>query len=424
MGAFLKKDLLLFWRDRRELLLLLLMPFLLICILGLSWQSLMGSSIESLDMKVAVVQEDDESQGLEQFLQQLEETPLPADAPDFLIDSSMKYKPILLLNQMLQQEEVQELVETVEMDAAAAEKALAAEEVVAILHIPSGFTYQFLSRIMLDEGKEAELTVKVTDYAPMRAEIFAEMIDSFVRTYNFESALGRAAGTESLPETMTNVELSGSRETVSKEQPVTSFQYYTVAMTAMFVLYVASAVANKAFIEKEQRAFDRILLAGSSPIRFLGAKMLSGTWVSWTQIMLLFTLSQLIFRSFPDRSYLFWFGLAFIAVFLSLLIGALGAALTSINFMLDSQKFSQFFGMALVSMLAFIGGSLAPAMMLPEWLNEIGTWTPNGLFLSSFLQWLQGETIWELTVPLVKMLTGAVVLMGMAMLMFPRRGRA
>lgn len=57
IGPFIKKDLLHFIRDRKELAILLLMPFVLISILGFSLKNVMGGDGGDLSVTMVIVDE-------------------------------------------------------------------------------------------------------------------------------------------------------------------------------------------------------------------------------------------------------------------------------------------------------------------------------------------------------------------------------
>ncbi|WP_010268639.1 ABC transporter permease [Paenibacillus senegalensis] len=438
MGAFLKKDLLLIWRDRNELLLLLLMPFILIAILGFSLSSMMENENEHLHMKVAIVNDDSLDQGWEQFQRDLAtESGMPAVNEQAVNERKEQFAethPLAVLDQMLQQEEVLELVESMEMNREAAYEALYNEEIEAVLHIPADFTYHYLSRNWSGAGEVPLLQIQIREEPTLRARIFTELIATFIARYNLEAAIYAAESADlrdqpqpsAAERVNTGSELPpiGGKESLERLDPVSSFQYYTIAISAMFVLFVASSIAGKAYLEKRQHIFERIIISGAQTGKYLAGKMASGVMITWTQIMVLFVFSQLVFGVFSGKDAVFWAGIAFFALVFSLVIAALGSLLTSVNFLLDSQSFSQFFGMALVSLLAFIGGSFAPKSMLPDWINKLSLWTPNGLYMSVFFQWMQGADISQLAGILINMIVLSAVLLALAVLIFPKRRRA
>lgn len=78
--------------------------------------------------------------------------------------------------------------------------------------------------------------------------------------------------------------------------------------------------------------FNRILVTGSHPARYLFGKAGSIFCVTFVQFALLIVASQFIFDLFPNRSIKFWFGMVFILVLYSLCVAALTMLFTSLTF--------------------------------------------------------------------------------------------
>ncbi|GAA0365502.1 hypothetical protein [Bacillus horti] len=62
---FFKKDILLFWRDKKNILFLIAAPFIMILILGFSMRGMMETSTAIEQIRAAVVIEDQEVEGRE-----------------------------------------------------------------------------------------------------------------------------------------------------------------------------------------------------------------------------------------------------------------------------------------------------------------------------------------------------------------------
>ncbi len=64
MDSFFIKDVLVFWRDRKEVLLALLLPIVLIVVLNFAFSSIFGIDDNSTNLEVALIQEDDTAAGM------------------------------------------------------------------------------------------------------------------------------------------------------------------------------------------------------------------------------------------------------------------------------------------------------------------------------------------------------------------------
>jgi ABC-2 type transport system permease protein len=422
MAPFLKKDVLLILRDRKELAILVLMPFVLIAILGFALGDMINAQAPTLDMTVALVDEEDEAGGFARFEAEVRSAALPEEAKATLLSAAEQVRPQRLLRNMLESPELSELLTLTEMERGDARLALERDEANALLRIPPDFTYNTLRSMLLEQGDGAVLELEASEASPLRAAVIRDIVEGFARSVNFRTALGQAASAApSDSPGADGARAEGGVEPVSRYAPVNSLQYYTIGMAVMFVLYIASSTAGRAFLEKKQYTFDRMLLAGAHPMRFLGGKIASGAMLAFLQLAVLFGLSSLIFRSFAGQPLRFWAGLALISAGIAVCVGGLAALLTAMNYRLRTGTATDLFSGMMVSLLAFLGGSFFPTAQMSDWLNMLGGWTPNGAALSSYLQMLQGAEAGRWMDDVYRLLAMAVVFTAAAVWMFPKR---
>ncbi|WP_372867667.1 ABC transporter permease [Planomicrobium okeanokoites] len=423
MYAFLKKDMLILIRDRTELAVLLAMPFILIAILGFALSGLLSGNSEVLSMDVAIVQEDDEQQGLDRFAEELGSAGIPAEVQAGIMAAAEESSPSSILQGILTDDSLSGLVTAREMDTASATRALEEEEVVAILTIPEKFTFNALQKMMLDAGDGAELQLMISDHAATQSEVFHDILDEFVWSLNFESAIARAAnGEDGVPEAEKTQ--FGGVESVSAVQPISSFQYYTIGMAVMFALFVGATISGMAYVEKQQFVFNRILLSDHHPLVYLGSKAISAAIITFLQFCILFFLSSLIFGAFDLTEGAFWPGMLLIAFSLSICVGAVAAFLTALTMRFDNDTITTVFSGGVVTIFAFLGGSFTPTEGLPVFIQKLGSWTPNGAALNAFLLWVQNLELGLLWEPLGRLLLITVLLLALGLLLFPRKGEA
>jgi ABC-2 type transport system permease protein len=427
VGPFIKKDIVVLSRQKSELMILLLMPFILIAILGFALGGIMDGDTETLHMQVAIVVEDDEQHGVERFSADMEDLSFPDEVIHELQSMAMNIRPYTLLQDVFSNEDLRDLIETAEMDEQAAREALAEEDIVAILTVPEHFTYHALQKMLLDEGEGSELHITVNNYDSPQSIVFHNIVDSFVRSLNFESALIHALGEET--ETFFAAGSSqqevgdelGGLETIASREPISSFQYYTLGMVVMFVLFVAGIISEKAYVEKKQHVYNRILLSDRHPFVYLGGKVVSTVVITCCQLLILFSLSALVFRTFALETAAYWLGMAAISIMLAVCVGAISALLTALTVRFENEAFSGIFSSGIVSMLALAGGSFFPVSAMPEMVQSIGGWTPNGAALSAYMQWMQGLGAEALLTPLGRMAVFSVLVLIVSVLIFPQR---
>lgn len=423
MYAFLKKDVLVLIRDRTELAILLGMPFILIAILGFALSGLLSGNSEVLSMEVAVVLEDDEQQGLVRFEEELERSGVPTKAHGGIMAAAEESSPSSLLQEVLNDESLSELITAREMDAAAAKVALEEEEVVAVLTIPANFTFSALQKMIMNEGGGSRLQLMISDHAATQSEVFHDILQEFVWSLNFESAIAAAANSQEMIPEAAQAQLGGV-ENVSAVEPISSFQYYTIGMAAMFALFVAATISGMAYMEKKQFVFQRILLSNHHPLIYLSGKAISAVLVTFLQFCILFFLSSLIFGAFDLTDLSFWPGMLLITVSLAICVGALTALLTALTMRFGNETITTVFSGGVVTIFAFLGGSFTPTEGLPVIIQQLGGWTPNGAALNAFLLWVQNLEFTMLWEPLGRLLLMTLLLLILSVVILPRKGEA
>lgn len=421
MFSLIKKDTLILTRSRSDLTELLLMPFILIAILGLALGNLTLSEFTINAFPVALVQGQSIDRELEDWEEVLENRGVPDDTIPLLTSQAEAMAPGIQLSTLLNDDEVAEWIQVVEY--ASNEDALEAldeGEVAGVITIPDGFNASVWNAVMFDEDETGVISLEVQNFDNVTTDIIRSVLSTYANQFNLEAsiALATEGGAEASGLSDDNY---GEITTLTAADPISSFQYYTIGMGVMFALHTAPALASRAFKEKKQHVFGRLMISRMSPLTFLGSKMISGTIITFLQLGILFGLSTLIFgtlRGYPLR---FWIDLGMLSLAFSLVVGAITSLLTSITLYSNSDASSGFFGGILVTLFAFVGGSFTPVEQFSEALRSIGNWTPNGAMMTAYLQLMQGFNMSEIS-PLVTRVAGmTAVLLVISVGLFPKR---
>ncbi|WP_188207505.1 ABC transporter permease [Alkalibacillus aidingensis] len=422
MVNFLKKDVLILIRDRTELLVLLLMPFVLTAILGFALGGVMSEEGFS-ELKVAIVQEDDTEAGVQQFIDDVNSAAFPDEAKVGMTEAAESFQPFSIIEEALFSDDLEGVVKVSYLAEDEALEAVQDEEILAIIKVPEDFTYQALQKMILDEGEGSELIIQSSDHSALAVDIVDDIISTLVDQINLETAIAQVGGEEAI--TSTEEELSihdlGGVESVTDQEPLSMLQYYTFGMAVMFALYVASTMGSKAYIENYQHVFDRILLSGRSRNLYLSGKWVSTIVLVVMQIFILLVASSLVFQAFQLNNWAYWGGIGLISLVYALTIGSLGTLLVAMAMRTKSNAIPNVFAFGIVSVFAFLGGSFAPMFQLPDVINQMGLWVPNGVAMNAYLQWTQGLGLSAIGPLLVRLLVMAIVIFSMSLFIFPKR---
>ena len=172
---------------------------------------------------------------------------------------------------------------------------------------------------------------------------------------------------------------------VSESEPGFNFGgLFFQSMFFMSLLFMAGGLSDDVWSELDQGTLRRVVSSPQTLMSFLGGKLLAGGF--------LFGLVSLL--AIPAGCWLFGFGLSHVplaipwAVFSGIFMMTIYTLLMVYS---PSQRAANIVRNAVTFPLMFIGGSFFPFEVMPDWLANIGRWTPNGWALQQFKAILGGE---------------------------------
>lgn len=410
--ALIQKQLKLIWRSPQELLVLLLMPLALISIIGFAIGPLIDGNSESLQVKIAVAQHEDEQLALDAFLQ----------STSFQIDEQMqqslkKMLPIsMLVNQLLENEEMKQFIQVEHIEPNEIEKSRSDGNYGAIIEIPRGFTKQFFMSIFAEEEQPA-LQVYLNNNKEISSTVVKGILDAYQNQYTLMTELS-SKGFINEDFTLPKANFSSSIQTINQQKPISTSAYYSFGMCVMFILYWAGTIAGQAFLEKYMHIFDRIILANIQPAKYLLSIIISTVILAMLQMPILFAYAHLMF----DISFDPWPLYLFVTFMLALVVGSIAALLSSLNYRLNSPEASNLFGSAFVAILSLLGGSFFNLSSFAPTIAKLGNWTPNGAAFQGYIAIQQGGSV-EQIMPYIGILSILFIICFIsAFLLFPRKG--
>ncbi|MBN6886418.1 ABC-type multidrug transport system permease subunit [Cytobacillus horneckiae] len=421
MRSFIKKDLLIFWRDRKEIATVLILPIILVLVLNFAFAGLFSNDGQSsLDLQLAVVNQDDEAEAMVQLNEKLvNEASIGDQEAKALVKQANDVHPVQLLFEFLESEDLKDWVTVHKLEESEAVDKVKDGDLDAILIIPDGFTADSLYAAFIGGSPATSLEYKLEKETNNSSTLYS-IIHGFIDHLNYQFAIQEIAGTSEvevkLPE--------GGFEEIGAGETFTMTQYFTVTMGALFALFLVATAATKTGVEIREQVFNRILLTNSHPMQFLIGKMVSTICLVLLQIIFVIIVSHFILDVFPNRSMTFWIGLIAMVLLLSLALSGLAAVFTAISLRVTDIDAANGIFMLVILLFGIIGGNFVPIYMLPDWLQQIGEWTPNGLFLVMLTEWIQFEELSSIAKPSI-LLTGFFLLFTLiGFVLFPQRGKA
>lgn len=420
MFNLIKKDFLTLSKSKSDLIELLLMPLFLTAILGFALGDMIMSNVSIDAFDVGIVNNQNFAGDLNRLEEDFLEDGLPEETTDEIISNAEDVDPSNMLIDLLEGEDFEDLMIIHEFDEArTAQAAMDEGELSGLITIPEGFSYDIWQSLYFDEEPNTALEVTGQGEGLVSSTILQSVVHSFADQYNLETSIALATDGQAELEEEDDRDYGGVTQ-LSVEEPVNAFQYYTVGMAMMFALSTAPALASRAFKEKEQHVFGRIMLSGTNPMTYLSSKMISGTFITFVQLTILFIISTLVFGIFDGKDTAFWMNMIYTTGLFSLAVGGITSLLTAISLYANDNTTVGFFS-SFVSVLAFLGGSFTPVDQFSETLQQLGNWLPNGAAMTSYLQIFQGFSFQDVFPLMIRVVGAAMICLVVAMMIFPKR---
>ncbi|MCK1997155.1 ABC transporter permease [Psychrobacillus psychrodurans] len=407
-------------RNKQPLIILLVMPLVLITILSNALGSMMDGGEEvAIQANLLIVDDSSwvqEEEAIKLFLEQEGITGPPMDA---LLSQFKNSDPVeLLKNTILTSDEMKKYIatdykQTVDLKVTRQDK-----NIDGILSIPSNFRLNYIKSVYFNNADFAELSLYLNQDNDIRASIIESVLADWKSGYTQSAALlDVGLSPEKVMSSVNSVEKI-EQVLESNERKIPASIYYTVGMLVMFALYIPAFLAGFALQEVQWKVYDRILLAGVSPILYTLSIFFTGTLVAFIQqaIMLLFGMFVL------GIEWISLEGLTVIVISYSVFVGALSALMTTLQFRTKTEGIANVFNGIFITVFSFLGGSFFNIRDISEILGKIGDLTPNGATMSAILSIQKGQdlsVIWPFMFAIYLLVVVCVLL---SIVFFPRRG--
>ncbi len=197
---------------------------------------------------------------------------------------------------------------------------------------------------------------------------------------------------------------------------VSSGQYYSVAMMAMFLLFGASYGAKFMLLEKRNFTLQRQQMSGLSPAGIVIGKLAIIFIIALMQIMLMIATSTLLFK-------VYW-GDPVVVLMLTLLVSfgvtGLGSILAAISLKIDSLKAINVMESGIFQFVALFGGSYFPIYLMPDWFQKMSKIILNGATLDAYHKNMMGAPLADMFPSMLSIVLNGVVFMTIGLFMISK----
>jgi ABC-2 type transport system permease protein len=406
------KDLRVAFRDRAALVLMLAAPFLLALGLGLVTGQFASSSSGGLTgIPIVLVNQDD--------------GPVGQGLVDTLTGPDLAYL----------------LVVTQESSPAAAREIVEADEAAAAVLIPSGLSADMIPTAA---GSAETMGLAVSIYGnpgrPISTGVVSAILETFLGQVETGVVAGQVAVTQLLQaglitpadapalaqdlgqeaaamaetEDLLTLDRMTTGENTS-ESEIDPLALLAPGMALFFLMYTVSYGGRSLLAERQEGTLSRLLSTPTLAATVLGGKMIGIYLTGLAQMAILMGGMSLLFG-------LNWGSPpAMMVLLLATVAGAAGwGALLAALARTPGQVGS--IGTALMLLFGLLGGSFVSASLFPGWLRTLRLITPNAWALDGLVVLAQGGTFGDVLNPLIALLLMGLLLFGLAVFLFRRRG--
>ncbi|MCI0393551.1 MAG: ABC transporter permease [Chloroflexi bacterium] len=408
------KDLIVTFRDRAALIMMLAAPLVLTLGMGFVTGSFSQDDSSGLaDIPVVVVNEDEGQLG--QALAQAFASP-----------------------------ELAELVEpTTAGSFAAARQQVDDDEVAAAVLIPAGFSAGVIPG---RDGGAAGQAVAIEVYAnparPLSAGVVQAIVNSFASQVRAGQVSGQVAITQLIMDGLISpqeaptasqamvermmgedgggqalIALHRSSATVDEEETFNPLAFFATGMAVFFLMYTVTIGGRSILDERNARTLSRLLTTPTSLAQVLGGKVLGVFLTGFTQVIILIVATSLMFN-------LRWGD----ALGVIVLVAAVAAAATGWGILLAALAKSagqiSSLGTALMLIFGIMGGTFISLANFSSAVRVASRITPNAWAVEGFNTLAAGGVLADILTPVAALLVMAAALFALAVLAFRQRKAA
>jgi ABC-2 type transport system permease protein len=373
------KDLKILLRDKRALLILIAMPFIIISILGLALSDTFSPNPSISVFDIAVVDHDG------------------GKVAKLLVDDTLKSKDLKKLFRVKDMKNDGEAKESVSQG-----------DLAAAIIIPKDFSSQLLN------GKSSSLQMYGDPGEAIRAGIVQSITTSFARRVSavsiaVQTPIKILTGEGVIPFQEVGVlvpSLTAKGQQIAKdpqikietkkskaEKSLSAIEYYSAGMAVMFILFGAMFGAFSLLEERRNLTLLRLISTPTGRISILSGKLMGIFLIGAMQFAALIIATRVIFR-------VTWGGqwLAVAALALATVLAATGMAIF-IASVAKTNRSAAAISQIMIQGMAALGGSMIPLMVFPNWMKTLSKFTINYWALDGFTQVMQGKDIHVIVVP-------------------------
>lgn len=364
------KDLKVLYRDKKAIIILLLMPALIMLILGTALGSMFTTNTSIDKFSIAVV---DKDKGI-----------MSQNFIDTFLGGEMS-----------------KTFKTHVVDEDKADEMLKKKKVPSVIIIPENFSESFNDlknvKIVIKSDVDDKIKTNIvegvvggyTRTVSLNLEIASAVTDMFKRYGNLlpSPSVGVSQTTMVMGELQKRINAEVVKfieEDREKEKSVSALQYYSAAMLVMFLMFSAMTAISNMVEERENRTLLRLMGTRATKLKLVTGKSLGLLMIGLIQALILIVFTGLVYKVDWGEQYL---GTALITICTVFACSGLGMFVAAISKTLNAANGM---GNTMVQVFTALGGGMVPIYVLPEFLRKLSNITPNWQAMDGYYKIMQG----------------------------------
>jgi len=436
------KDLKLFLSDKKTLASIILMPIILTTILSFALSGSFGEAGSDWTLNIGVVKEYDKNSEEDKFIEFMLDFAERYDVDiEKFTDGENQFEEFnpekIFFQDYLGNEEIKKFLSYEVVSKKEGLKKLGNKEISSLVILPKNYMYDMYINTFTNFRNKLEIEVISHPDMNYSGSITRELMKNFnnimssiiiSKNVYFES-VSPYLNSEEIGENISKILSSNEYKNdginieerrVDSKNYISSFAYYTVAMLAMFVLFISSYGGKFILDEKRNNTFQRQIVSGKNLSRILTGKFLMMFTMVLIQSLVMISFSRLVFK-------INWINLPqiiFITLLSSLMVASLGLMITVVTLKTNNYKVSDAFSSGVVQILALFGGSYIPLEIMPKFIGAVGRYTPNGALLKAYIKTLEGYGFSNITEHILVLIVNILVFSIISILIIRRKSHA
>lgn len=410
--SIIKKDLKTILSDKKAIAIIIVMPLLLIVILSsaLKGTFISGGAGDMTKVNIAVVKRYDGHEDSKMFDEVLSSgfvfQGMGKDLGEDLRASGEDVDPEeIFFTDFLSSKEVSKIIGYRIEEEGRALELLSSEEISAVVLLPDEFIYDMKINLLTPFRNNVNIRVLTHPDRSISGQVvksvmeaYSDAISSVIIGKNvlIEAAMAHDLGNdgfkgmkeamEGIRSAMESIKIDIEDVIVEGRKSIGSFDYYSVAMMTMFILFAASHGGRMLLEEKENITYQRMIIAGTPKLCILAGKFFTVFLIALLQISIMITFSHFALKvRWGSTS-----AIMFISLSAAFAVAGIGCALAAATYRSGNYKMADIFETAVLQTMALLGGSFFPTEVLPSMLQKLSFLSINGVALKAYLKIMKG----------------------------------